>query len=513
MPVTRVTRRLVLQSLGLAALLSWSTAAAQDLPATTWSPAEQQAKVRALSWEKGSTIEVRRVDAGGGSGKQGSSAYLIVRLHLHPAQGSNIQVEVWLPDAPQWNGRFLGLGNGGAAGKIGTAGLAKGVAESYAVATTDMGTAPSPDSGIGNREVWKDFGYRATHLMTIAAKQVIRTYYGREPAYSYFHGGSTGGQQGLQEAQRYPEDYDGIVAAIPAHCRTPLHAYFLWNDQILTKRPFTKEQEANVIAAGVEYMARWETPPVAGKFVSDPRRNKESIEAVIQLALQKDPSLTGEHAAALRKLFEGPRHAVTGQTIFSGVPFGSSISAAHGHLYLFRWIFGAEKNLQEINFGADIDTYTAALGPYLNAENADLRAFHKRGGKLLATTGSVDSIVPPFATIDYYERVVEQCGGLAATQEFFRLYVIPGMAHGGGPGINSPPNLLEAVSDWREKGQVPEVLPGRRIVEGKTELEMPLYPSPTKAGWDAEKGKFKPVEGPRGSGEPVAASFRPPAAE
>ena len=128
-----------------------------------------------------------------------------------------------------------------------------------------MGTAPNSDSGIGNPEVWKDFGFRATHLMTVAAKQVIRAYYGKEPELSYFSGGSTGGQQALQEAQRYPEDYDGIAAAVPAHCRTPLHAYFLWNDQILKKCPFTKAQEASVIAAANEYMARAGDPGGGGE--------------------------------------------------------------------------------------------------------------------------------------------------------------------------------------------------------------------------------------------------------
>jgi feruloyl esterase len=169
-----------------------------------------------------------------------SGTRIIVKLVLNPAQGSNINVEVWLPDAEHWNARFLGLGNGGAAGKINPGGLASASANGYAVATTDMGTAPNPDSGVGNKEVWKDFGFRATHLMTVAGKQIVRAFYGKEPELSYFSGGSTGGQQALQEAQRYPEDYDGIAAAVPAHCRTPLHAYFLWNDQILKKCPFTR---------------------------------------------------------------------------------------------------------------------------------------------------------------------------------------------------------------------------------------------------------------------------------
>ncbi|MFA6960979.1 MAG: tannase/feruloyl esterase family alpha/beta hydrolase [Opitutaceae bacterium] len=437
----------------------------------------------------------------------------IVKLVLNPAKGSNIIVELWLPNADKWNTRLIGLGNGGAAGHIDPATLAWPLNSGYAAVTTDMGTAPNADSGIGNREVWKDFGFRATHLMTVAAKQIITAYYGKGPEFSYFNGGSTGGQQALQEAQRYPEDYDGIVAAVPAHCRTPLHAYFLWNDQILKKTPFTKEQEAAVIAAGNDCMAPREAPVVAGKFISDPRCDAKDIEAVIALALKKDPTLTPAHADALRKLFDGPRHTVTGERIFNGIPFGASLSSAHGHLYLFKWVFGANKNLADINFGADIDTCTAALGPYLNAENPDLTAFEKRGGKLLMISGTADSIVPYTATLDYYERVVEHVGSLEATRSFFRYYIIPGRDHGSGPGIQNTPSLLDTVRAWREKGVVPEMLPGKRIVAGKTELEMPLYPYPTKTGWDAAAASFVPFEGTRGGVDRVAARFRPAAAE
>ena len=437
----------------------------------------------------------------------------MMKLVLNPAKGSNINVEIWLPDAEKWNHRFLGLGNGGAAGHINPGSLAGPLSAGYAVATTDMGTAPNPDSGIGNPEVWKDFGFRSTHLMTAAAKQALKAYYGKAPDYSYFNGGSTGGQQALQEAQRYPDDYDGIFANIPAHCRTPLHAYFLWNDQILNKCHFTEPQQNNIIAAGNEYMAARETPATAGKFVSDPRCDSKDIEAVIGLAMQKDPTLTKEHAEALRKLFDGPKHAVTGERIFCGIPFGASFNIAHGHLYLFKWVFGANKNLNEINFGEDIDTYTAALGPYLNAENPDLSRFEKRGGRMVMATGSADSCVPFHATLDYYERVAEACGSIEKARSFFRLYIIPGMSHGPGPGINSLPGMLELVIAWREKGVAPDMIRGKRVVNGNTELDMPLYPYPTKTGWAAETNSFKPVDGPRGGVERVAERFRPPAAE
>ncbi len=440
-------------------------------------------------------------------------ARTVVQAVLHPAEGSNIRVEIWLPDPENWNGRLLGLGNGGAAGNINPAIFAGPVTEGYAVATTDMGTAPNADSGVDNPQVWKDFGFRATHLMTTTARQLIRALYGKDPDTSYFVGGSTGGQQALQEAQRYPDDYDGIVANIPAHCRTPLHAYFLWNFQILKRCPFTESQEKSVISAASQFMAPREVPLVAGKIVSDPRHSEQDVEEVIALAMQKAPTLTAAHAAALRKLLDGPRHAITGERIFDGIPMGCSFEAATGHLYLFNWAFGAKKDPMDIDFGKDVDAYTAALGPYLNAENADLTPFAKRGGKLIMISGSADQVVPYHATLDYYERVIDRVGSIDKVKFFFRYYIIPGMSHGSGPGVNNLPDWLKVVVSWREKGIAPERIQGKRIVDGKTEWELPIYPYPTKTGWSAEGRSFAPVDGPRGGVSHIAERFLPAAQE
>ncbi len=437
----------------------------------------------------------------------------IVKMVLNPAKGSNIHVELWLPDQGKWNEKFLGLGNGGAAGHINPAGFVWPLIEGYAVATTDMGTAPNADSGIGNEEVWRDFGFRATHLMTASARQIVTSFYGKAPKYSYFNGGSTGGQQAMQEAQRYPDDYDGIVANIPAHCRTPLHAYFLWNYQILTRCPFTDSQQQHIIDAGNAYMASREIPVTAGKIISDPRCTMQDIEAVIALAMKKDPSLTQAHAEALRKLFDGPRSSDTGERIFNGIPFGTLLKSATGHLYLFKWVFGADRDLMSINFGKDIDTYTAALGPYLNAENPDLSAFEKRGGKLIMMSGTADAIVPYHATMDYYERVIAHFGSLEKVRSFYRFYMIPGMGHGGGPGVNHLPSALKLVEQWREKGVAPDVLEGDHVADGKKIWGMPIYPYPVKTGWDEKKSCCVPVEGSRGGVERIAERYRPAASE
>ena len=167
---------------------------------------DRLAALKALKIDAATITLVQHDDSPKLTAPDGRSQYnlpprTIVKLVLNPAKGSNILVEIWLPDAEKWNARFLGLGNGGSAGHINPGSLAGPQAGGYAVATTDMGTAPNADSGNGNPEVWKDFGFRATHLMTLAAKQVITAYYGKGPELSYFNGGSTGGQQALQEAQ------------------------------------------------------------------------------------------------------------------------------------------------------------------------------------------------------------------------------------------------------------------------------------------------------------------------
>jgi feruloyl esterase len=253
---------------------------------------------------------------------------------------------------------------------------------------------------------------------------------------------------------------------------------------------------------------------MAGKMVSDPRCTSRDIEAIIELARQKDTSLTDEHAEALRKLFDGPTHALTGERIFGGIPFGSTFDVARGNFYLFEWVFGKTRKLDDINFGSDFDAYTAALGLHLNAENPDLIHFDNRGCKLIMYSGSADSCVPYHTTLDYYERVVAHFDSLEKVQSFFRFYIVPGKDHGEtGPDITNLPNMLDLVVKWREEGVVPDMVLGRRYEDGQLVLEMPLYPYPTKTVWDMESNGYKQAHGPRGGVERVAERALSSAAE
>src|SRR5438309_3481685 len=159
-------------------------------------------------------------------------AFCRVAATLKPTPESNIKIEVWLPAAEAWNGKLLGTGNGGAGGVISYAALLNGLQRGFATANTDMGTTTTGldfSFGVGHPEMIKDWGYRSTHLMTVVAKQVIDGFYGRVPRLSYFTGCSTGGHQAMTEAQRFPEDYNGIVSGDPANNRTHLHVVNIWN--------------------------------------------------------------------------------------------------------------------------------------------------------------------------------------------------------------------------------------------------------------------------------------------
>lgn len=400
----------------------------------------------------------------------------IVRLNLHPASSSNIRVEIWLPDAGNWNGRFLGLGSGGMAGyMLDKLAFVPALRQGYAVAYSDLGTTVS---GVGNPEVWKDFGHRATHLTAVTGKEITKSFYGRAPEFSYFQGGSTGGQQALSLAQRYPGDYDGIIAGVPAHSRTALHAYFIWNEQVFAECPFTDAQQAAVIKAGFDALASRAPKELAGRTIANPILQPGDIDAVIALAMQYDASLTPAHAAALRKLLDGPRRADTGEKIFDGIPLGATLWSGKDHFYPFRWSLGADFEFRKFNFADDYERYHATLSPDLDAENTDLEPFKMRGGKLLMYSGAVDQIVPFHATLGYYNRVSERQGGREGIREFFRYWIIPGMGHGwGGPFTNRGPDWLALLRDWREKGAAPGDIQVRRIdAEGTVEAVMAVSP-------------------------------------
>ena len=408
----------------------------------------------------------------------GQPGFIRVYLLSKPGKGSHILSEVWLPK--DWNGIFVGLGNGGMAGGIPHGSMLPYLKEGYAVACTDMGTSRGRDSGIGNPDVVRDFGWRATHLMTESAKRLVRLYYGEDACCSYFVGHSTGGQQALAEAQRFPEDYDGILGGVPANNRTHLHTYFLWAHNHFRPRGvgplFSREDVYAITAAAVEYHQSVGDGVPGDDFVTLPRMDESSIDEMLALIARRVPALDSLRLDALRAVYRGPVNPRTGERIYNGIPAGAERYGCgiyecqreeSPHFYPFVWTFGAEYNGYDFDFDRDMNRVNEVLAADLNANSADLSAFRDRGGRLILFSGSADPCVPYPDAMRYYDRVAAASGGYAAAMEFARWFLFPGRDHGSaGRGVSevwadeSGAGEMTALRRWREEGIAPDVLIG-----------------------------------------------------
>ncbi len=452
-----------------------------------------------------------------------------VAATLRPTSESNIRIEVWLP-RENWNGRLLGTGNGGSAGRILYNYLALGVKRGFATVNTDLGTAPAVEALTNSPERWRDFGFRATHEMTVVARQWATAFYGRPPQRAYFVGGSTGGQQGLMEAQRYPEDYDGIVAKAPANNRTHLAVSHLWNWRALNETPdskLTAEQIAFVNRAVVAANAGKDGGAPGDDFLTDPRLAHFDLESLLR---EETTGASGERfsaaqIAALKKIQAGPTNPRTGEQIYTPTPLGSETEAlprskAPLRTYILQWALGFDHDLRRFDFDRESDAVHEKLAALLNANSPDLGEFQRRGGKLLMFAGTTDGGVPFQDAVHYYERVVAAQGSLDRTQDFFRFFIVPGMSHGRGStgpsefGQNLRLDLpqdaehdaLLALMRWVEDGVAPERMVATAFKEGRPELglhlQRPIFPYPKfphyKGGDPATPSSYEGVEHERG---------------
>jgi feruloyl esterase len=440
-----------------------------------------------------------------------------------PAADSNIRIELWLPETG-WNGRLLGTGNGGSAGAISYGGLGVGIGRHFATVNTDMGTSPDGDGVVEHPDRWVDFGYRATHEMTVVAKALVAAYYGGPAGHAYFVGCSTGGQQALAEAQRYPEDYNGIIAGAPANNRTHLHSEFLWNFQALheagEKSQLAKDHVELLHSAVLKACVGKDGGAPGDKFLTDPRACRFDPETLPRCAAAdaKDAAagcFTAEQIAAVKKTYAGATNPKTGERIYEALPLGTpDLGPGGGQFYPFHWAFGMKWNPMTFDFDKDEDAFDSKLGGMLNANDPDLSAFQRRGGKLIMYSGTADAIVPFPDAMDYYERVVSfnqahlapDKDALAATQKFFSYYLVPGMAHcGGGPGVvnfgqwfsDKENDLLFALELWTELGKAVGAREGLNSGSHRPVCAYPALPNYT-GGDPAQPASFRCVDHPRG---------------
>lgn len=430
-------------------------------------------------------------------------AFCRVTATLTPSSDSNIHIEVWMP-VSGWNGKYEGTGTGGYAGSIAYGELADGIHHGYAVANADMGTSPATgfngDALIGHPERWVDWGWRSTHEMTIAAKQIIHAYYGREPKYSYFTGCSTGGEQALMEAQRFPDDYDGIVAGAPANDRTNLHMAILWNYAVAERNraDYIPAEKLQAITRAVLHSCRVEKAVNSDTFLSNPSDCHWDPQTILCKTVDAPNCLMAQQVTTARKIYSGPQNPATHASIYPGLPRGteygweSLMPKTGGPPYdsLFKWVFGPAWNWRSFDFDRDVTAVNAELASKLNATNPDLAVFQANGHKLIVYHGWADWLIAPQGSINYYKSVMHAQSKAAAdngrsaaeeTQGFYRLFMVPGMAHcGGGPGLNTV-NMLPSLELWVEKGVAPQKLIAKRIAAGITEMTRPICAYPQAA--------------------------------
>jgi feruloyl esterase len=457
----------------------------------------------------------------------GLPAFCRVTATLTPTSDSAIRIEMWLPET-NWNGRFLGTGGGGFQGIINYTELTVGLQAGFAVINTDLGTGVSgcnplfcgsagnmgnplaaafgdpaiPSAGLfGHPERIKDFGYRAIHQMTVRGKEIAQAFYQHGAGKAYFWGCSTGGQNALMEAQRFPDDYDGILAGAPAFNRTHLHmaAIYQWQNAHASPGRFILPGQMTLINKAVlAQCVGQDGGPSTDQFLTDPR-DCHFDPKVLQCTGGNVPPacLSADQVTTMRKYYAGAIDPVNGRLIVPGLSPGSESDnvlalglalaenlpepAFDG---LFYWVYGqsfgvttSAHNFANFDFHRDVDTVDDQLEGVLSADSTDLRAFREHGGKLIMYHGWADPLIPSANTIDYFNALADvrnsfrddgsesdEDGRLQETQNFARLFMVPGMFHcSGGPG----PNVFDAITPlvtWVEAGVAPNTITATKFV-------------------------------------------------
>lgn len=423
-----------------------------------------------------------------------------VLLTATPVTDSEIHIEMWLPAPGDWNGKFLGTGNGGYSSQISYGAMHTALREGYAVAGSDTGhTGSDLKFVVGHPAKVDDWAYRATHVMTESAKLMIRSFYGRFAQHSYFAGCSTGGQQALSEAQRFPSDYDGIVAGDPGNDRIHLNIGFLWSWRALHRSaesalPASKLPLLyNAVVAACDAL-----DGIKDGIISDPRRCH--FDPAVLLCRNGDSAscLTEPQVTAVREVYSGAHNPSNGERLFPGwirgseaLPDGTGSWAAYfvdkpepARLDFWRyWVFH-DPNWNPLSFDFNHDVvYSDTKLASVTALDPNLSKLKQAGGKLLLYQGWADPVVPPENTIEYFENVQRTMGGNTQTSSFVRLFMVPGMGHcTGGPGPNVF-DALEALDAWIVRGIPPERIVARHMTGKTIDRSRPLCSYPKQPVW------------------------------
>ncbi|GGL34973.1 tannase/feruloyl esterase family alpha/beta hydrolase [Caulobacter rhizosphaerae] len=430
------------------------------------------------------------------AGAKVSTALCRVRLRLNPVADSDIRVEVWLPDT--WNHKLFALGGAGFDGGLNPGGgalLGKATAQGYASVATDVGHAPVANAvswAHGKPQAVIDFGHRGNHVAAVAAKQLIGAYYGRPAKHAYFLGCSNGGRDGVMEASRYPDDYDGVIAGAPARRYLEIVTQLISYSRISSEVP-TLSSKLNLVHGAV--MAKCDgLDGVKDGILENPLACKFDPVELQCKGADSAACLTSAEVDGFRRIYGGLRlksgeRVIGGPVVGSeGVPgnWGAWILSPIGAMAgqeIYRWMVFDDPNWKVETFDLDRDypVAKARIGATINADEPDLRAFAKRGGKLIMYQGWADPAITPLETINYLQAVRET-SPQAASQ--VRLFMVPGMMHcAGGPGANVF-DMQPALEAWVEKGQAPERVVATEAGGGDPPASRPLCAWPKTAHYN-----------------------------
>lgn len=428
-------------------------------------------------------------------------AFCRVSGRIAPTPDSNIAFEVWLPVA-DWNGKLVAVGNGGYSGEIWYPFMAPPLAAGYVAASTDTGHESSPmdaSFALNHPEKVADFGYRAVHELAMKAKAVSVAFYGSPPRRAYWNGCSTGGRQGLTEAQRYPTDFDGIVAGAPANYMTRLSAKYVVASQAIHKDPgnFVPEDKLKVLHAAA--LAQCDALDGVKDGVIENPLGCEFDPASVQCADADQPTcLTRAQVASANVVYQPMVNPRTDVTLFPGVSPGSELgwNGAVGAMVpeisrlatgIFEFIVFKKKgwDYRTFDVARDLPVAEDIAGPALNAIDPNLQPFFDRGGKLLQYHGWGDPGIPPLNSIGYYESVraavVQSDLDRTSFDNSYRLFMVPGMDHCAGGAGPDRFDALKALDAWVETGKAPEAIIATRLKDGVVDRTRPLCPYPKVA--------------------------------
>jgi feruloyl esterase len=406
----------------------------------------------------------------GGPGTTINAPYCKVVAVSAPSSDSQIGIEVWLPDAKSWNGNFLAAGNPGFMGGIG-GGLAGMMQRGFVAAGTDTGhTDQEYKWAIGHPEKWADWGYRAVHEMAIVTKELANKYYGKPIKHSYWNSCHNGGNQGLNEAQRYPGDFDGIVAGDPAFWVSHLQPGSLYISWVALKDGvdgpgFLSSAKLNVLHKAA-LAACDKNDGLEDGLIADPPGCKFDPKSIQCKSGDAADCLTAAQVDAARKIYEGAKFK-DGKPIYSGFERGSELTwyfmiekgPFSVNINYFKGMVFQDPNWDFKTFDVDRDTRKGIdlTSKYVDGNSPDLSAFKKAGGKLIIVSSWNSLALPPRQVNEYYKEVEKKMGGLEKTQDFARLFAIPGAE--GCPGFMGGAkdfDAFEAIQQWVEKGKAPD---------------------------------------------------------